>query len=125
MTIVAVVCNVVLFLFTCFVLWTDGPAKGGGNVILALLLLLVPILSSAVVLRGGARDGWMGPQGRTVAAIGNIALLGFVIWAVASTYPHPEEPGVIPFTVICVLTPILTLLVVLRRGARLKSTTGA
>jgi len=125
MTIVAVVCNVVLFLFTCFVLWTDGPAKGGGNVILALLLLLVPILSSAVILRGGARDGWMGSHGKTVAAIGNIALLGFVIWAVASTYPHPEEPGVIPFTVICVLTPILTLLVVLRRGARLKSTTGA
>ena len=125
MTIVAVVCNVVLFLFTCFVLWTEGSSKGGGYIVLTVLLLLIPILSSAVILRGGARDGWMGSQGKTVAAIGNIALLGFVIWAVASTYPHPEEPGVIPFTVICVLTPILTLLVVLRRGARLKSATGA
>ena len=125
MTIVAVVCNVVLFLFTCFVLWTEGSSKGGGYIVLTVLLLLIPILSSAVILRIGASDRWLGSHGKTVAAIGNIALLGFVIWAVASTYPHPEEPGVIPFTVICVLTPILNLLVVLRSGARLKAATGA
>jgi len=120
MTIVAVVCNVVLFLFTCFVLLTEGPSKGGGYIVLAALLLLIPILSAAVILRTGP-----GARARAVVAIGNVALLGFVIWAVASTYPHPEEPGVIPFTVICVLTPILNLLVVLRRGARLKPATGA
>ena len=125
MTVVAVVCNVVLFLFTCFVLWTEGSSKGGGYIVLTVLLLLIPILSSAVILRIGASDRWLGSHGKTVAAIGNIALLGFVIWAVASTYPHPEEPGVIPFTVICVLTPILNLLVVLRSGARLKAATGA
>ena len=99
---------------------TEGPSKGGGYIVLTALLLLIPILSSAVILRAGP-----GARAKTVAAIGNIALLGFVIWAVASAYPHPEEPGVIPFTVICVLTPILNLLVVLRRGARLKSATGA
>jgi len=125
MTIVAVVCNVVLFLFTCFVLWTEGSSKGGGYIVLTVLLLLIPILSSAVILRIGASDRWLGSHGKTVAAIGNIALLGFVIWAIVSAYPHPEEPGVIPFTVICVLTPILNLLVIVRRGARLKSAIGA
>ena len=125
MTNVAVVCNVVLFLFTCFVLWTEGPSKGGGYIVLTVLLLLIPILSSAVILRIGASDRWLGSHGKTVAAIGNIALLGFVIWAIASAYPHPEEPGVIPFIVICVLTPILNLLVIVRRGARLKSAIGA
>jgi hypothetical protein len=119
-TIVAVICNVVLFLFTCFVLWTEGPSRGGGYIVLTVLLLLIPILSSAVILRTGP-----GPRAKTVVAIGNVALLGFVIWAVASTYPHPEEPGVIPFTVICVLTPILNLLVILSRGAKLKAAIGA
>jgi hypothetical protein len=120
-TIVAVLCNVVLFLFTCFVLLTEGPSKGGGYIVLTALLLLIPILSAAVILRTGP-----GPRAKAVVAIGNIALLGLVIWAIASAYPyHPEEAGVLPFAVMCVLIPILNLLVILRRGARLKSAIGA
>ena len=120
MTIVAVVCNVVLFLFTSFVLWTDGPPKGGGYTVLAVLLLLIPVLSAALILRAGAD-----PRANTAVAIGNVALLGFVIWAFASAYPgHPEEAGVLPFAAMGALTPMLNLLVVLRSGARLKAATG-
>jgi hypothetical protein len=121
MTIVAVVCNVVLFLFTSFVLWTDGPPKGGGYTVLTVLLLLIPILSSAAILRPAA-----GPRANSAVAVGNVALLGFVIWAFVSAYPHhPEEAGVLPFALMGALTPILNLLVVLRRGVRLKSAAGA
>jgi len=84
MTLVAVIGNAVLFLFTCFVLWTEGPSKGGGYVVLTLLLLLVPVLSSAVILRGGAKD-WRRSRAKTVAAVANVVLVGFVFWAIVST----------------------------------------
>jgi hypothetical protein len=38
-------------------------------------------------------------------------------WAVVDQYPHPEEDGVIAFTVLRVLTPILSLVVLFRYGA--------
>jgi hypothetical protein len=36
----------------------------------------------------------------------------------ASQYPHPEEDGVIAFTMLMVSTPILSLVALLRHGAR-------
>lgn len=104
MKIAAIICNIVLFGFTCLVLVTDGPPRGGGYVVLTLLALLVPILSSVVLLRF-SKNAIM----RTVAIICNVIFLGFVCWAIVSQYPHPEEEGVIAFTVIIVLTPILSL----------------
>jgi uncharacterized protein YhhL (DUF1145 family) len=41
----------------------------------------------------------------------NIVFFGFVCWALVDQYPHPEEDGVLTFTVLIVLTPILSLVV--------------
>jgi hypothetical protein len=54
---------------------------------------------------------------KIVAVICNIVLLAFTCWAFVDQYPHPEEDGLIAFTVLMVLTPILSLAVLFRRGA--------
>ena len=60
MKIVALICNIVLFGFTCLVLVTDGPPKEAGYIIVTLLSVLTPILSLVVLFRIGASDGWLG-----------------------------------------------------------------
>lgn len=132
MKIAAVICNIVLFLFTCFVLVTDGPPKGASYIVFTLWSQLTRILSAVVISRIGASDGWLGLRmkrksseeqkktddlsskitiTRVVAIVFNIVSVGFVCWALVDQYPHPEEAGVIEFAVLMVLTPILSLVV--------------
>ncbi|MBZ5500346.1 MAG: hypothetical protein LAP85_28460 [Acidobacteriia bacterium] len=96
------------------------------------------ILSTVVISHGGVSDGWLGLHVkskaleeqkktddlsstssvlRVVAVICNIVLLGFTCWAFVGQYPHPEEDGLIAFTVLMVLTPILCLVVLFRGRA--------
>jgi hypothetical protein len=138
MKTVAVICNIVLFGFTCVVLMVDGPPEGIGHIVFTLWSLMTLILTAVVISRRGARDGWLGRQMksealkeqkesadrsapsavmRIVAVVCNIVFFGFVCWALVDQYPHPEEEGVIAFTVLMVLTPILSLVVLLRRAA--------
>ena len=54
---------------------------------------------------------------KIIAIICNIVFIGFVCWAFVDQYPHPKEDGIIAFTVLMVLIPILSLLVLFLRGA--------
>jgi len=138
MKVVAAVCNVVWFAFTCLVLVTDGLPKEAGYIFLSLLHLLTPLLTLVVLFRSGASDGWLGRRTKRtaleepgkvdspssmsiamsiVAVVCNIALLGFLCWALVSQPPHPEEEGFVAFVVISVLTPILSVVAILRSGA--------
>jgi hypothetical protein len=119
MRIVALICNIVLFGFTCLVLVVDGPPKGASYVVFTAWSLLTLILSAVVISRMGAIDGLSSTSTtpRIVATICNVVFLGFVCWALVDQYPHPEEDGVIAFTVLMVLTPILSLVALLRDGA--------
>lgn len=137
MKIAAVVCNIVLFGFTCIVLLVDGPPKGAGYIVFTLWLLVTLIFSAAVMSRSGASDGWLSHHTkrnaleelkrtddlsststivRIVAIACNVILLGFTCWAFVDQYPHPEEDGLIAFTVLMVVTPILSLVVLFRGG---------
>lgn len=62
---------------------------------------------------------------KVAAAVSNIVLLGFVCWAIADQYPHPEEDGLIAFTVLIVLTPILSVVAIFRSGASHDRRSGA
>jgi len=129
MKLITVFFNIALLVFTCFVLITDGVSNEAGYILLALLLLLVPIFNLIVIFNSKADNGWLGfrlkkeaaaAQMKTddttsrwsilkiIAIICNIALLGFSLWAFMIQYPHPEESGLILFTVIVFLTPILS-----------------
>ena len=97
MKIIAIIFNIVLFGFTCLVLVTDGLPQETTYVAFTLLTLLVPILNLMVLLRFS-----MSMIMKIVATILNIALLGVTCWAIVSQYPHPEEEGVVAFTVVLV-----------------------
>jgi hypothetical protein len=42
--------------------------------------------------------------------------LVFICWAIVEQYPHPEEDGVVAYTLLAVLTPILGMAVLLFGG---------
>lgn len=132
MKIVAIICNIILFVFTCIVIAVDGPSREAVYIIFTLWWLLTLILNPVVIYRSGVRDGWLGlpvkrkapvdqnkiddqsSRGtimRMLAIICNIVFLGFVCWAFVDQYPHPEEDGFLAFAVLMVLTPVLSLVV--------------
>ena len=130
MKLITVVFNIVLVVFTCLVLITDGISKEAGYILLALLLLFVPIFNLVIIFSSRANNGWLDfhlnrkaaevqmkthdtsirrPVLKIIAIICNIVLLAFSVWAFASQYPHPKESGFILFAVIVFLTPVLSL----------------
>ncbi len=134
MKITAVICNIVLFGFTCLVLLVDGPPTDISYIVFTLWLLLTLILNSAVIFFGGAgsrlrnkeegleqgeKAGNLSSAGTVmsvVAIICNAVLLGFICWAFVDQYPHPEEEGFLAYAVLIALTPILSLVALFRRG---------
>lgn len=120
MKTLVILCNVVLFGFTCFVLAAEGLSRQAAYILFTLLLLLIPIFTVFVLVRkrtpGAATLHSSAIQ--RVAGICNVALLGFVCWAILDQYPHPEEPGVIPYAALAVLTPILSAIALF--GIRMK-----
>lgn len=103
MKIVAVLCNIILFGFTCLVLVTDGRPEGAGYSIFALWMLLTLVLSAAVISHPSA-----GPLMRIVTILLNIVLLGFIFWALMAQPAHPKEEGFVAYVILLVLTPILS-----------------
>jgi hypothetical protein len=135
MKIVAVICNIVLFGFTGLVLVGDDPPQETSYVVFTLWTLVTLILSSVMIYHSGARDGWLGMKRkaleeqkksgdlssiitimRIVTIICNLVFFGFICWAFVYQYPHPDEEGIITYTVLMVLTPILNLVVLFRSG---------
>lgn len=131
MKLITVFLNIVMFIFTSFVILTDGIPKEVNYIILTLLLLFVPIFNLIVILRNREDYGWLDfhmkmevlkekPKHdellskirilKIVAIICNIVLLGFACYAFVNQYSqHPKESGFILYAVIVLLAPILNL----------------
>jgi hypothetical protein len=126
MKIMAIICNIVSFVFTCFVLLTDGIAKEAAYIIFIFLLLLVPIISLLVISPiGGSLSLRLSSTSsaiRIVTIICNIVLFGFICWAFMDQYPHPKEEGFVAYAILTVLTPILNLVVLLQSGRKSAAT---
>jgi hypothetical protein len=132
MKLITIFLNIVMVVFTSFVLLTDGISKEVGYIILTLLLLFVPIFNLVIILRNRVDNGWLDfhikmevlkeqPKSdelfsknhilKIVAIICNILLLGFFFYAFVKQYSqHPKESGLIFYAVIVFLTPILSLM---------------
>jgi hypothetical protein len=133
----AVVFNVVLVAFTCLVMLTDGPPTGAVYIALTFALVLVPILSLTALLRRSGGDGHPGTRVngealiveqkegrlspgsgmRTAAILCNIVMFGLSCWALVDRYPHPEEDGFVAYVLVVVVTPILSVVALLRSGS--------
>jgi hypothetical protein len=112
----AIVCNIVVFMFTCFVVATDGAPEKNPYIAFTLLALLIPVVSALVLWRAGS-DAGSGPGAaiRLATIVCNVALLAAICWAFVDQYPHPDEEGFVPYVVLMAITPILTVVALLRR----------
>jgi hypothetical protein len=109
MKTLAVLCNVVLFTFTCVVIVTDGAPTKAVYIVFALVLLMTPAFTVWVLASRAAGDGI-----RRAAAICNVLALAFVCWALVDQYPHPSDPGFNEYVVVLVVTPLVSAVVLLR-----------
>ena len=131
----AVLCNVLLCVVTGFLVATEGIPDKPAYAVFTLLMLLVPVLTALTIMRrpssagrpgpaekghapagSSAGGGWRGTGGvmRCVAASCNLVLLGFVCWALVGQYPYPEGAGVIPYAAVALVTPVVSLAVLVR-----------
>ncbi len=102
MKTVVVLLNGVCLAFTCLVMLTDGFASDPVYVIFSLSLIAVPVFTLTAVARNAG--GWA----RRAAGLSNVVLAVFSIWAFVDQYPHPSEPGFVPYVTLIVLTPLLS-----------------
>jgi hypothetical protein len=109
MKTLAVLCNVVLFVFTGFVIATDGAPTEAVYIIFALVSMMTPVITVFVLTRRTTGEGV-----RRSAALCNVLLLAFVCWALVDRYPHPSEAGFVEYVVAMVLTPLVSAVALLR-----------
>lgn len=116
MKALTVLCNVVFLSFTALVLVTDGISRQPAYIVLTLLLMLVPLFTLIVLL---TRSGESRPAEKNVAEIANLALLVLIGWAFMAQYPHPREAGFVPYLLLALFTPALSVAVLFfQRGGR-------
>lgn len=117
--VAAVICNVLVFAVTGIIVLTEGVPKKPHYLVLTLLMLLVPAQSTVVLLRkaGAHRAKSPGDDGSSAKTLGereavlcNAVLGGASCWAAVAQYLYAEGSGVIPFAVLVVGTPLVTLL---------------
>ncbi len=109
MRIATIVLNAGLFLFTGFVLLTDGAPDEARYVLFTFLLLAVPALTVFVLKGTGAAGFPPGPGLLRIALLGNAVLAAAVCLALLTQPPHPPDPGVREFIFMTVATPVVSL----------------
>jgi hypothetical protein len=113
MRMTALVLNLVMVCFTLFVLLTEGVSENHWYQLFTLVLLVVPVMTVQTLwkLRApGAATTW---ERRYVGGL-NVLLLVLIGAAIGHQYPHPNEPGFIPYVVLVCLVPVLSAWVLLR-----------
>jgi hypothetical protein len=132
MKLIALVCNVVFFLFLCFVIKTDGISGEAFYITFTFLSLLIPVFNVIIILRSGTNDGWFGihikkseepgklvrwltlsSTVKLITVIINLTWMAKTCWIMIKEYPHPEEEGFVVFVVVMFLTPVITIVAVL------------
>lgn len=123
----AIVCNVVLFAITGIIILTEGVPREAYYQILTFLVLLVPLFSAVVLVReriapqGSSTDDDVSSTIRftnRAAVLCNLVLVGASCWATVAQYPFPEGNSVIPFVILAICAPILSLMALLGGGRR-------
>ena len=140
MNFTATILNAALFAFTCFILMTEGLPKDMAYFLFTLLLLMVPLLNITLIFWGARMKGWFsftwkgnihegsdnfpveitsGKILKTVAVVLNVALLLLSVLAWLDQYPHPNEDGLFIYILFLLVTPVISLLVIVRNGAKI------
>lgn len=113
MRILAIICNIVLFLFIGLVLATDGLPTETAYMVFTVWSFLTLILSAAVLSRRAPSL-----VTKIAATVFNVVMLGHAGWALMDQYPHPREEGFVPFVILLLVTPVLNIVALWRTRAR-------
>jgi hypothetical protein len=113
MKVLVIIFNIVLFLFTFFVLVTDGLPVQVRYMFATMWVVLTPVITIMVIYL--SRSKYSGIYFKTnslkvLAVVFNIALIVYAAWGIFQT--HPAEVGYIPYLVLVSLTPILNLITI-------------
>ncbi len=116
MRTLALVLNLALLLFVVFLLVAEGIPTDLPSIGLSLLVLIVPLQTAIVIGNSGlARN----PGARMAVATANVVLIAAAGWAVATRLPsHPPEEGLIPFVVLLLAAPLVSLVALRLPSAR-------
>ena len=136
MRIAGIVCNLLVLGSTAMTVVTEGLPSQMGYLALTLSVLLVSLLSAVALAwsRTGIRLGTSGgkvPEAIVAAAIMlcNVLVCAACLWVAVSRYPYSEGNGIIPFAVLLVATPVLTVVALLGQhaatGDTMSTTAGA
>ncbi len=122
MRIVAIVCNVLVLGATGASVVTEGMPRQTGDLALTLAVLGVALLS-AIVLAAGRAGARVPSTGLFVLAertsvVCNVLVFAACLWVAVGRYPYPEGNSIIPFAVLLVATPIMTVIALLGAMAR-------
>jgi hypothetical protein len=115
MRMLAIVCNVLSGIFTCLVVATDGMSREPAYALFTLLLIVVPLYTAYAL---ASRVGHASVPARRAAVVFNVVLLAGIAAAVVDQYPHPNEPGFVPYVLLMVFTPLLSIVALVVRRPR-------
>lgn len=107
MRTLVIVADVVLSLFTAFLLVTDGLPNDVAYFALSILLVALPAASAALIQRRMQR-----PLLNLFMLLCNSGLLVWIARVIAVEYStHPKEAGLLEYAVLAVAVPLLNCLI--------------
>lgn len=133
MNLLAATFNIILFILTCLQIVNNGVSSIPIYILLTLFLLLVPVLNLVMILSGARNNSWysfhikkkdtknthkeipyMDTFIKAMVLTFNLILFAVSCWAFVDQYPHPKGDGVVFFTIVVLLTPVISLLTISR-----------
>ena len=119
MRVAAILLDVILVAATVSIIVTEGVGTDTQTVLLTCLVLLVPLLSAVVIGFQPVVGGDEGRSSGTFATVSaNVVLFAVCAWLSVVRYPYPEGNGIIPFVLLCVVAPLLSVLTLMKRPAQ-------
>jgi hypothetical protein len=118
----AIFCNGLVFAITGMVIFTRGLSSRAPYAVLTLLMLLVPLVNEAVLIArrrptgAGASPG-LARADRAAIAL-NLASFAAAASSAVAQYPYASRGTLLPFAVLAVGTPVLSVAAILTRGRR-------
>ena len=131
MRIAGIVCNLLVLGSTAMTVVTEGLPSQMGYLTLTLSVLLVSLLSAVALAwsRTGIRLGTSAGKVPEAIMLCNVLVCAACVWVAVSRYPYSEGNGIIPFAVLLVATPVLTVVALLGQhpatGDTMSTTAGA
>jgi hypothetical protein len=112
MKALVLVCNIVSLAFTLLVIAGEGLSTEAIYIVVTLLMIVIPTFTLLAIARPRTSSATATTVVRLIAMC-NLVLLAFVCWALVDQYPHPNEPGCVPYVAVVILTLILSAVVLL------------